>query len=135
MFYYRDNTQIVNFPQQHSDNCTTKHQNTNSWFKPTVRIYKNMRNYMVDRGMLQDGIAPSYFIEGMLYNVPNEHFKGSWEDTFVSTYNFIEAADRSTFKCANGIHPFLADNSHVSWPSGNCSTFLDALRGLWTNWR
>jgi hypothetical protein len=135
MFYCRDGSQIVNFPEQHSANCTTKHQNTNSWFKPTVRIYKNMRNYMVDRGMLQDGVAPSYFIEGMLYNAPDENFKGSWEDTFVNTFNFINSADRSTFKCANGIHSLLADNSHVSWPPGDCSTFLDALRGLWTNWR
>jgi hypothetical protein len=35
---------IVNYPKLHSDNCTTKHQATNSWFKPTVRIFKNMRS-------------------------------------------------------------------------------------------
>ena len=44
-FYLQDGTQIVNFPKQHSDNCTTKHQATHSWFKPTVRVYKNMQLY------------------------------------------------------------------------------------------
>ena len=34
-FYLPDGTQIVNFPKQHSENCTIKHQATNSWFKPT----------------------------------------------------------------------------------------------------
>jgi hypothetical protein len=129
-FYLPDGTQIVNFPKQHSDNCTTKHQATNSWFKPTVRIYKNMRNYMVDRNLLRDGVAPSYFIEGMLHNVPNDKFGTSYEDSFVDTFNYIVNADRSQFKCANGIHSLLG-NSQVTWPAANCQTFLDALRQLW----
>lgn len=134
MFFYRDVDRIINFPKQHSDNCTTKHQATFSRFKPTVRIYKNMRNYMVDKKMLQDGVAPSYFIEGLLSNCPDNNFVNTWGDTFVATFNFINSADRSTFTCANGIHTLLADNSHVSWPPGNCQTFIDALRQLWNNW-
>ena len=135
MFFYRNTERIVNFPEQHSDNCTRKHQDTSSWFKPTIRIYKNMRNYMVDRGTLADGVAPSYFIEGLLYNVPNDKFGLSWVHTFVQTFNHINSGDRSTWKCANRIHPLFANNSHVSWPPGNCSTYLDALRKLWTEWR
>jgi hypothetical protein len=27
---------IVNYPKQHSANCPTKHQDTSSWFKPSV---------------------------------------------------------------------------------------------------
>lgn len=133
-FYLPDGTQVVNFPKQHSDNCTVKHQATSSWFKPTVRIYKNMRNYLVERNQLQDGIAPSYFIEGMLYNVPNDKFGSSWESTFIATYNFLVNADRSTFKCANSIHPLLG-SSPVTWPSVNCQAYLDALRLNWNNWR
>lgn len=132
-FYLPDGTQIVNFPKQHSDNCTLKHQATNSWFKPIVRIYKNMRNYMVNQNMLRDGVAPSYFIEGMLYNVPNENFGNSFDDTFVATFNYIVNADLSQFRCANGIHMLLG-NSQVQWPAANCQTYLDALRNLWNKW-
>lgn len=133
-FYLPDGTQIVNFPKQHSDNCTAKHQATNSWFKRTVRVYKNMRNYIVDRNLLQDGVAPSYFIEGMLHNVPNDMFGGSFDATFVATFNYIVSADRSEFRCANGIHRLLGD-SHVTWPAANCQTYIAALGRLWNNWR
>ena len=133
-FYLLDGTQIVNFPKQHSENCTTKHQATRSWFKPTVRTYKNMRNYLIDRNMLRDGVAPSYFIEGMLHNVPNEKFGLTYESTFIDTLNYLVGADRSTFKCANGIHS-LFGNSQVTWPAANCQTYLDALKQLWNNWR
>jgi hypothetical protein len=98
-------------------------------------MYKNMRNYMVDKGTLANGIAPSYFIEGMLYNVAIDKFGKSFDDTFVATFNYITAADQTAFKCANGIHLLLGDNSHTSWPAGDCQIFLNALRNLWNNWR
>jgi hypothetical protein len=134
-FFLPDGTQIVNYPMQHSENCTAKHQATNNWFKPIMRIYKNMRNHMVNNKMLQDGVAPSYFIEGLLYNVPNDKFGISYADTVVATFNYLVDRDRSEFKCANGIHKLLENNSHVSWPPVNCQAFLDKLRQLWTDWR
>lgn len=133
-FFLRDGTKIVNFPVQHSDNCTAKHQATKQWFKRTVRMYKNMRNHLVDKNILQDGVAPSYFIEGMLWNVPNEKFGMGFESTFVETFNYLVNADRTSFKCANGIHLLIAENSHVSWPSANCAMYLSALRDLWNGW-
>lgn len=133
-FYLPDGTQIVNYPKQHSTNCTQKHQSTNTWFKPTVRIYKNMRNYMVDHGMLNDGVAPSYFVEGLLYNVPNNLFGKSFQDTFVATFDFANTADRSQFKCANGIHNLLGDTP-VTWRAASCQAFLLALGRLWREWR
>jgi hypothetical protein len=123
----------VNFPKQHSDNCTLKHQATHSWFKRTVRVYKNMRNYMIDRNTLREGIAPSYFIEGMLHNVPNEKFGRTFDNTFVATFNHIVNVDRSEFRCANGIHKLLG-NSPVQWSAANCQMYLDALRNLWNTW-
>jgi hypothetical protein len=133
-FYLPDGTEIVNFPKQHADNCTLKHQSTSSWFKRSVRVYKNMRNYMVDRNLLQDGIAPSYFIEGMLHNVPDGNFGKTFEETFVATFNYVVNSDRSQFRCANGIHMLLG-NSQVQWPAANCEAYLDALRNLWNNWQ
>jgi hypothetical protein len=133
-FFLKDGTRILNFPKQHSENCTAKHKETGQWFKPTVRMYKNLRNHLVDLNAIQEGIAPSYFIEGMLWNVPAENFGGSYEDTFVATFNYIVNADRSTFRCANGIHRLLGDSSPVSWASANCNAYLESLRDLWNEW-
>jgi hypothetical protein len=133
-FLLKDGTQVVNFPKQHATNCIAKHKVTNQWFKATVRLYKNMRNHLVNANALRDGIAPSYFIEGMLWNVPSDKFGKSYDDTFVNTFNYLISSDRAQFKCANGIHPLLGDNSHVSWPSANCQRYLDSLRDLWNGW-
>jgi hypothetical protein len=43
-----------------------------------VRVFKNMRNSMIEKGFLAEGVAPSYFIEGMLWNVPNDRFTGGY---------------------------------------------------------
>jgi hypothetical protein len=58
-FFASDGERVVNYPKQHSANCTLKHQGTKSWFKPTVRILKNMRNRMIDKNMIEEGLAPS----------------------------------------------------------------------------
>lgn len=132
-FYLADGTQVINFPKQHSDNCTLKHQGTNSHFKPLVRIYKSMRNHLVDSGELREGTAPSYFIEGMIYNVPNDKFVASREGSFVNSFDYIASADRSAFNCANGIQKLLGSSS-VTWRSADCDEFLNALRQLWLDW-
>ncbi len=100
-FFTPDGARIANYPSYHSANCTTKHQATNQWFKPMVRILKNMRSKLVDDGVLAAGSAPSYYIEGLLYNVPNDKFGKSYGDTFVAAFNWILQADRTKFVCAN----------------------------------
>jgi len=63
-FWTTAGVQIINYPKYHSANATSKHQNTNGWYKPTVRIFKNMRNSMIVKGYLAEGVAPSYFFGG-----------------------------------------------------------------------
>jgi hypothetical protein len=88
-FFTPSGYQIVNYPAQHSKNCTAKHQATNGWFKPMVRVLKNMRSKLVENGAIANGSAPSYFLEGLLYNVPNDKFGKGYGDTFVATMNWI----------------------------------------------
>jgi hypothetical protein len=133
-FYNGAGNLIANYPKQHSENMTTKHQLTASWLKPTVRIVKNMRNRLVDAKTIASGIAPSYYIEGLLYNVPNDKFGTSYADTFANAMNWILQADRSTFVCANEQYYLLRDNAHTCWPNANCEKFLSALRSSWNNW-
>lgn len=133
-FICTDGTVITNYPKLHSENCTAKHQATSEWFKPTVRIFKNMRNRMVDDGMINDGLAPSYFIEGMLYNVPKGKFGTSFEDTVVNSLNWLMEADLSKLKCANEQVSLLGDNSAVRWKPASCTAFLSSLVDFWNNW-
>jgi hypothetical protein len=101
----RDNRLIVNFPQQHLDNGEQKNLATNGGFKKTVRIYKNARNYLVDNGRLPEGSAPSYFLQGLLYNVPSQHFRGDTVVDFLSSIDwFGEHVEQfETFYCQTGL--------------------------------
>jgi hypothetical protein len=130
-FFPTGGSRIENFPKLHSDNCTTKHQNTKSYFKPMVRIFKNMRNTMISKGLLADGVAPSYFIEGMLYNVPSDSFGGTYRQTWINCFNHIVTAKRDDLVCANYMHWLVRDNSPTSWPVANFNTFTSSLKKYW----
>jgi hypothetical protein len=130
-FFPAGGSMIENFPKQHSDNCTKKHQNTKDYFKPMVRIFKNMRNTMIGKGLLAEGVAPSYFIEGMLYNVPDDKFGGNYQGTWINCFNYIVTADREKLVCANHMHWLVRANSPTSWPVSSFNTFTVALKKYW----
>lgn len=133
-FHSTDNTHIANYPKQHSANCTVKHQATNRWFKPMVRVLKNLRGNLLDQGAIEAGLAPSYYLEGLLYNVPNEKFGTSYQDTFINCINWIIEADRSKFVCANEQYYLLREGSPVTWRDAKCTEFLTAAREIWEQW-
>lgn len=134
-FWNSNGEQIVNFPKQHRENCTTKHQNTNQWFKPIVRVYKNMRNRMVEEGVLADGVAPSYFIEGMLWNVPADKFGTSYSDSWVNSFNWLLQADKTKLACANDLFWLVRDNSNVCWSTADFDAYIAKAKKYWNDWK
>jgi hypothetical protein len=130
-FFLPDGTRIENYPKMHLANCAAKHQATQNWFKPTVRLFKNMRNRMIDSGVITSDLAPSYFIEGLLYNVPNDRFGGGQTTNFSDVFNWLYVADRSKFICANERFYLLYEDSRVTWRAAKCIAFLDALAAFW----
>lgn len=121
---------IVNYPKLHSENCTEKHKSTNNSFKPIVRIFKNMRSRLVSDGLISKDLAPSYFIEGLIYNIPEDRFNGSYEEAFCNCINWLLENDRSKFVTPSKKHWLFGDSS-VQWTDSNCSQFLDALVKFW----
>ncbi|GEC45948.1 nucleotidyltransferase [Bradyrhizobium japonicum] len=136
LFITTNGTEIVNYPKQHSENMTRKHQATAEWLKPTVRIFKNMRNRLIRDGKIKSGVAPSYFIEGMLYNVPVSEFGVSYANTVDKCWGWLNSPpDAGALMCANGIHPLVRDNSHTSWPIQGYLDFLAETQKLWVQWK
>lgn len=134
-FYSTAGERIDNYPKQHSANLTIKHQNSNGWLKPMVRVLKNLREKLVDDGIIAAGGAPSYYLEGLLYNVPNEKFTNSYQDCFVNAMNWIQTeADKSKLVCANEQYYLLWENSPTSWAKADCEIFLNAAINLWNGW-
>lgn len=134
-FIANDGTKIINYPKRHSDHSTWKNKNTNGYYKPMVRVLKNMRNKCIDAGMLAAGTAPSYFIEGLLYNAPHELFGNGYANTFVATINWLDKADRSKFLCVNDVYLLLHPTSPVTWRAEKCEAFIRSVCRLWNDWR
>ncbi len=125
---------IINYPKQHSANLTTQHQSTKSMLKPMVRILKNMRSRLVDTGQLNPGVAPSYYVEGLFYNVPNEQYAAdSYGDTFCNGINWLLKAEKAKLVCANWKY-YLIGNSNVQWNEADFDEFLSAVCKLWKDY-
>lgn len=134
-FFNSAGERIANYPKQHSANLTTKHQASSKWLKPMARVFKNMRSRMVDDGLIKAGIAPSYYIEGLLYNVPNDKLTSSYQDCVVNTLNWYQQeAKKVDLVCANEQYYLLRDGSHTCWPQANCDAFVKAAVKLWNEW-
>lgn len=134
-FWNSAGQRIANYPKQHSDNLTLKHQATNARLKPMVRIFKNLRSRCVTDGILTSGAAPSYYLEGLLYNVPSSKFVNSYRDTFANVINWLEReADKEKLVCANEQYYLLRDGEHTCWPKKDGQAFLDAAVRLWNSW-
>jgi hypothetical protein len=130
-FFDRNDTKIVNYPKMHSDNLSRKHQSTRQWFKPIVRIFKNIKSELVNDGQIAVDLAPSYYIEGLLYNVPDEQFGLSYANSVANCLGWLTAADRSDFLCANERYYLLRENSPVTWRAAKCAQFLQAANNFW----
>ena len=105
-----------------------KNQATSEWFKRMETIFKNARQALIEQGVIEAGVAPSYYIEGVLYNVPNEKFGTSYEDSMVNAINWLNQADKSRFICANRQCKLLDGNADVTWNAKNCNAFSSGLR-------
>ncbi|MDO9365119.1 MAG: nucleotidyltransferase [Methylotenera sp.] len=133
-FYKADGTRVVNYPRLHRDNLVAKNQETGEYFKHIVRIFKNARQKLIEEGVIEEGIAPSYYIEGLLYNVPKDQFGISYENSMFNSIKWLTQADRSKFLCANGQYMLIDGNADVTWNSKNCDTFLNGIVELWNGW-
>jgi predicted nucleotidyltransferase len=65
---------IINWPRQNYDNGVAKNNTTGRRFKAVTRILKRLRNEMVEEGYNAAGPIPSYLIECLVWNTPNEGF-------------------------------------------------------------
>jgi hypothetical protein len=134
-FETADGTRVHNFPEYHSQNLTAKHQRTGNRFKGAIRVFKNMRSKLIETGAIAKGDAPSYYIEGLLSNVPDEMFAGSIGTTTFNILTWLyQTTDRTNFLCANKCYFLLRDATPVCWPIANGSKFVSGAIELWNTW-
>lgn len=130
-FWTAQGDMIVNYPNQHMKNCTAKQGTTGNRFKPNIRVLKNMRKAMIDIGCLGDRVTPSYFLEGLLYNVPDICFSPTYQQSFENVLTWLLSCNASELLCANGCHFLIQNGSKVSWNMEDYRAFLYAAQLYW----
>jgi hypothetical protein len=93
------------------------------------------RNRLIEDRIIEKRLAPSYFLEGLLYNVANENYSGNFCNTFVNFLGWAASADASRMRFANQITPLFQEGSPTAWTIGACQTFMAAIRKQWDEWR
>ena len=127
IYDHRRHKVIHSFPKAHIDNGIEKNGNTRGMFKPMVRVMKNARDMLIENGTLWEGAAPSYFIECLLYNVPDEVYS---TDVVESFYGIVEWLDENSdyidyMMCQNDIVPMFRGDTR--WNIRDCRNLIGAL--------
>ncbi len=126
-----DGEQIRNFPKLHYDNGVSKNQSSGTKYKSTIRIIKNMKARLVDLNRISNNLAPSYYVECMLYNVPSRNFNQSYyQDIIGIILDFLatqsDAGRLAEFVCQNECRP-LFSGKDPHWDIESCKLFLQQL--------
>lgn len=124
---------IISFPKIHYKNGAAKNDSVHGRFRETIRIIKNARSYLEEKGEIDEGLAPSYCIECLLYNVPDRKYKHDLRDRYQNVVNWLVKAQVSDFECQNQIQD-LFGNKSTQWDTSDANQFIGKLVDLWNNW-
>jgi hypothetical protein len=126
---------IVNYPKQHIANGEAKNAagRTYGHYKPTVRMFKNARRYLVEKGRLPDGLAPSYFVECLLYNVPDNLFAADRTTAMQGILQWLLQSNKAGCWCQNEQVP-LFGLTPEQWRLPSADQMITAMAVMWIEW-
>ena len=132
-FALRDKHWIVNYPKEHYKNGAAKSTRTQDRYKRTVRMFKNARNRLESNRKISADLAPSYFVECLLYNAPDSAFHHGFQETYCAIVNWMVQNNLDGLVCQNG-QQRLFGPSPEQWSLLNAKTFANHLVSLWNHW-
>jgi len=134
--------QIVSFPRQHNQNGFDKDQATGGNFKRMVRLFKTLHSLNVNEFYcIGPKVASGYFIECLLYNVPDQlffdasaPFRGDENGVapqllsaiFLKILNYLINADLEAFICQNTVWRLMGTMAEF-WTKERADEFLAAI--------
>lgn len=113
-------TLITNWPEQHYANGVNKNDTTGRRFKALVRILKRLRNKISDEGRTAAQDVPSFLIESLVWNVPNEGFG---HGTYTSDVRWV---------LAHSYNNTRKDSDCAEWVEVNGIKYLFHTAQPWT---
>jgi hypothetical protein len=112
---------IVNYAKLQLEKGRAKNTRTNRVYKKSVRILKRLENLLVDAGLSEE--VPSYLMECLIYNCPDEYFaRSTWRGT-------MQGCLADIFNYTNRGEPTEQSDR---WLEANGSKFLFRVDQKWT---
>ena len=111
---------VSNYPKDHIANGIQKNNATNYGYKKLVRIFKRLRNEMVDAGLADGEKITSFLIECLVWNVPNNIITGYSNWTTILRQAIIY------------LYNAINDNKHLEWGEVSEHLYLFKAR-KWTD--
>lgn len=135
-----DQIEYEAYPKLHRDNGADKNSaaRTNGWYKPVVRIFKNARNRVYDSNFTFFATKlPSYFVECLLFNVPDGQFGTSYQSTVANAINFLHRTLQGPvapdFIFQHSRWALFGDHRYqLKLPQAR--SFVSELAELWNGW-
>jgi predicted nucleotidyltransferase len=104
---------LHNWPQQQLERGIAKNAATGRRYKRMVRAFKRLENLLVDRGEIK--ALPSFFMECLVYNVPNDCFNhptyvADMRSVLATIFNATQSDERcgewvEASECKSLFHP------------------------------
>lgn len=138
-FNTKSGRNIISYPKIHYNNGVDKNSQyrTNGWFKPSVRVFKNARSYLINNGTIDENLAPSFFVECLINNVPDNLFGNSYGDTYANSVNWLYRSlsneEYKNFLCQDR-KTILFGSSPEQWDKNEAYELISKLIELWNTW-
>lgn len=131
-FYSTSNEEIINYPKLTKANGIRKNDLTSRKYKRLVRLYKRLRNRMKDEKIAVPEGMSSYFIEGLLYNVPNRIFNScdTWNALLRETIIYLYNDTKEDSKCSKWVtvsERYYLFHFSYKWSREQANSFLVQL--------
>jgi len=130
-FYLPGGREIVNYPKRHMRACAQKNDRTSGRYRRVVRIAKNARNSLVtdDATPIGGGTAPSYFLESLLWNVPDSRYGGGLDQAYRQAIGWLRENSGSLagMRFPNGMGPLFGETPDTAWSQPKARAIIQAL--------
>ena len=130
-----DGIEIINHPKLHIENSQHKNaeHRTSEKYKHAIRVLKNIKRKLAESNNINSDIAPSYFIECSVYNVPDNYFHTDLQTTIHNIlHHIINECDPNTMLTASHQHNLFGEEDW-KWNTQDASTFFNAVSNYFYN--
>ncbi|MEQ8532179.1 MAG: hypothetical protein RIB86_10015 [Imperialibacter sp.] len=118
---------IINFPKQHNAYEAVKESGSQGQFLATVRVFKNIRDRLVQMGHMDENRTPSYFLESFICNAPTGMFTKDYISSIANLLDFWKKNAWRNYITIDGFRSLWGDPPQ-SWNVEDAKFFLEAIR-------